>query len=373
MIEIILKETKEFLREKSNLFFFLIFPVLLVFLLGNLLSRMDMAEEAIGEVRVHYVVEANEPADILVIEGFIQGITDQENIIFEKSVSLDKSKELVGNDDIAAVILFTGYSKDTGYPMEIQIYEGSNRIKNRTIGAMMNGFSQISKAVNVVIGSNPNALTNKVDDEVSFIRQKDLGINRTMLDYYAITMLSMISFMSLMLGSMCFMGERQNKTIRRLRIAPISQVRLFLSKILGLLPQVIMQVSIIMLLSVFVFGANYASNFLDNLYLFFMFLIITFTAILIGVVYGLFVNVNPMATLMPILWTMMFISGTYSKDIFIDGVTQVMPIYQVQKAAFDLAIFGRYDRANKVIVVCVIISIIMLVIGSLVFSRKEEQ
>ncbi|NLO08244.1 MAG: ABC transporter permease [Clostridiales bacterium] len=367
MIHIILKETKEFLRDKSNVLIFLMFPVILVFLLGNLLSKMDLAEEVIGEVRIHYMIEVDAPSDVMAIDGYIQGVTDQKNIIFEKSLDLDKSKELAGNDEITAVIVFTGN------PMEIQIYEGTNRIKNESISAMMNGFSQINKAVNVVAKSNPKALMNSMDNEVDFIRQKDLGIKRTMLDYYAITMMGVLCFMSIMLGAMCFMGERQDKTIRRLKLAPVNQVKLFLSKILGLLPQTLLQISILMVLSVLVVGANYASNFLDNLYLFLMYLILSFTIILIGAVYGLFIKVNPMVTIMPILWTMMFLSGAYSKEVFIDGVTQVMPVYQVQEAAFDLALFGRYDKANKVIVVCIIISIIMLIIGAIGFSRREEQ
>ena len=373
MIEIIIKETKEFLRDKSNVFYFLIFPILLVFLLGNLLNNSDMAEEAIGSVRIHYMIETKEPAVILAIEGFVQGVSDQQNILFQKTEDIDLSKELAGNDEIDGVVLFTGHTLETAFPLEIQIYEGTNRIKNRTISAIMNGFSQVNKAVNVIVKNNPQALVSSLNDEVDLIIEKDLGINRTMLDYYAITMLVMISFMSIMLGAMCFMGERQDKTIRRLKIAPISQAKLFLSKVLGLLPQIVMQIAIHMATSVLIFGANYASNMLDNLYLFLMFFILTFTIVTIGAVYGLCVNVNPMAVAMPILWTMMFISGTYSKEIFIDGISQFMPVYKVQEAAFDLAIFGRYDKINSVILVCILISIIMLMIGAFVFSRREEQ
>lgn len=370
MLEIIIKETKDFLRDKSNVFFFLIFPILLVFLLGNLLSGLDKAEETIGELRIHYMIETEELMDILPIEGFIKGVSDEQNILFDKTEDLNASKDMVADGKIAATIVFTNN------PMEIQIYEGMDRIKNRTISAMINGFSQVNKAVKVIIKSNPMTIMDSmksVNSDANFIRQKDLGINRTMLDYYAITMMSMLSFMSIMLGTMCFMGERQFKTIRRLKIAPISQVKLFLAKILGMLPQVILQISILMIVSVFVFGANYSSNLLDNLYLFFMFLAITFTVILIGAVIGLFVKINPSVITFPVMWVMMFLSGTYSKEIFIDGLTQLLPIYQVQEAAFDLAIFGRYNRANIVIVVCLLISIIMLIIGAIGFSRREEQ
>lgn len=366
MIQIILKETKEFLSEKSNLFFFLMFPVVLVFLLGNLLSTTDNAEETIGEVKVHYQVEASAPADLMAIEGFIRGISDEQNIIFEKTEDISASKELAGEDEITAVILFTNN------PLEIQIYEGTNRIKNRTINTIMSGFTQINKAVNVIIKNNPKILMESIDEETDFIKKKDLGINRTMLDYYAITMIVMLSFMSIMLGAMCFIGEYENRTLIRLKIAPINQLKLFLSKILGMVPQIVLQIGVLMIFSVFVFDSRYASNMIDNLYLFFLFFIVTFTVTSIGAVYGLYIRTNPMVLLMPIISVMMFLSGTYSKALFIDGVTQVMPMYLVQEAAFDLAIFGRYEKANTVIVICIIVTIIMLIVGALGFRKKEE-
>ena len=370
MFEIILKETKDFLRDRSNVFFFLIFPVLLVFLLGNLLSNLDKAEEAIGEVKIHYMVEAENVVDIMTIEGFVSEVSDEQNIFFDKTTDLEASKDNVENGNIASIVVFTGN------PLEIQIYEGIDRIKNRTINSIINGFSQVNKAVNVIIKSNPMSIMDSMNSKASndvFIKQKDLGIQRTMLDYYAITMISMLSFMCIMLGTMCFMGERQNNTIYRLKIAPIIQVKLFLAKILGLLPQVVLQMTILMTVSVLVFGAKYSSNMFDNLYLFFMFLVVTFTVILIGAVIGLFVKKNPSVITFPIIWVMMFLSGTYSKEVFIDGVTQKMPIYQIQEAAFDLVIFGRYDRVNTVIIICSSISLIMLIIGAIGFSRRGEQ
>ena len=56
---------------------------------------------------------------------------------------------------------------------------------------------------------------------------------------------------------------------------------------------------------------------------------LTFAVILVGAVYGLFVNVNPMATIFPVLWIMMFISELIPRDIH--GITQAMPIYQIQR------------------------------------------
>lgn len=367
MFQIMLKEVKDYFRDKGNVFFFIIFPVLLVFLLGNLLSPLDKAEKTVGEVKIHYKIETDSHIDGITIKEFIGNIEDNKNIFFEESKDIDASIKLAGDGDIATVVLFKNN------PMEIHVYEGLDRIKNRTVNAMMNGFSQFNKAVNIIIKNNPQTILSSVGAETDFITHKDLGVNRTMLDYYAITMMTMLCFMSVILGSMCFMGERQGKTIYRLKIAPISQVKVFFAKILGLLPQAIIQIVILMVLNTTAFDAHYATNFFDNLYLFLMFIVVTFTMISIGAVYGLFVDINPMATIMPIVWLMMFLSGTCSKYLYIDGITEFMPMYKVQEAAFDLAVFGRYQKANTVIIICLIILIIMLVIGAAGFSRKEEK
>ncbi len=367
MIQVIIKEMKDFLREKTNLFFFLMFPAVLVFLLGNLLGSMDQAEETIGEIKVHYLVETEQVFHTMAIEGFVTALEDDKNISFERSADLEASKILAGRDDITAVVEFTGN------PLQINIYEGTNHIKNRTVGSIMNGFVQMNKSITAILKTIPNTLPVGAEEQPDYVKQKDLGINRTMLDYYAVTMMVMVCFMSVILGSSAFSVERQNRTINRLLIAPKNKVILFLSKILGLMPQVVMQIAIIMVFSIFVFHANYAATWLDNAYLFVMFFMVTLCMISIGAVIGLFLKANPMAVIFPVLWVMMFFSGTYSKEVNISGVTDRMPIYKIQEASFDLTVFGRYGKCNTVILSCLIITAIALSIGAFVFSRMEEE
>lgn len=367
MIHIIIKETKEFLREKTNLFFFLMFPVILVFLLGNLLSSMDNAEQAIGEIKIEYMIQTENANNVMAIESFVSSIADSNNLLFKKTEDLEASKIAAGKDEITAVIVFEGD------PLKINIYEGTNQIKNRTVGAIMNGFTKTYQAISAVMKTVPSAMANGVGAQEVYIKQKDLGVTRTMLDYYAISMMAMISFMSMILGSSAFVGERQSKTINRLIIAPKNRVALFLSKILGLVPQIILQNTIIMVISVFVFKAHYARNMMDNLYLFFFFMVVTLTMISMGAVLGFLIKMNPMALIMPVLWVMMFLGGTYSKEVNIKGLSSIMPIRKVQDAAFDLTIFGRYQKANSVIIISAIIMIIMLGIGAFIFSKKEEE
>ncbi|MDF2541653.1 MAG: type transporter [Herbinix sp.] len=367
MFQIMIKETLEFLRDKTNLFFMLMFPLVLIFLLGNLLSSMDNSEEAVGEIKLHYLIETKNPMDTMAIESFIQQAGDNKSLYFIESEDLTASKELAGKDEIAAVVVFTGE------PMEIAVYEGMNQIKNRTVSAILNSFVQTNHSIAAVMKTVPGNLMLDNMPQDDYIVQKDLGVKRTMLDYYAVSMLAMICFMSIMIGAGAFVGERTNKTINRMIASPKNRTVMFLQQILGMVPQVITQIFVLMFVSVFVFKAHYAATLGNNIYLFFMFFVVTLSSIAVGAVIGLVIKTNPMAVLMPILWIMMFFGGTYSKELNIKGVTEAMPIYQLQQAAFDLTVFGRHEKVNNVILLCVILMISALIIGAFIFNRKEEE
>jgi len=367
MFNIVVKEIKEFARDKTNLFIFMMFPVILVFLLGNLLTSMDKSEETIGEIKIQYLVETANPYQVMAIQSFVKEAGDGSNLFFEEAKDLETGRQLAGNDEITAVVIFTGD------PMEIQVYEGTNHIKNRTVGAILNSFVQTNKSITAVMNTSPEALTNRNTVQEDYVVQKDLGVNRTMIDYYAVSMVAMIGFMSILVGAGAFIGERQDKTINRLIITPQNRILLFLQKILGMVPQVVLQITVIMTVSVFVFKAHYAATLGVNLYLFFMFLIVTLCMISIGAAIGIVIKANPMAVIMPVLWLMMFFGGTYSKELNIKGLTNKMPIYQIQQAAFDLAIFNRFGKANTVIIICLLVMAAALIFGAFLFSKKEEE
>ncbi len=373
MFNIIMKETKEFLYDRTNLFFLILFPIIMIFLLGNLLSNLDKAEETIGEIKIHYKIDTEDGFWQAAIQEFVKELGKNNSmIVMQKTDSLETSKELAGKDEITCVVLFTGS------PIELQIYEGNNNIKNKAVNAILSGFVQSSKGIQAVYASNPKLFQEpgslqSTEEQKDYVEQKDLGVNRTMIDYYAVSMVAMISFMSVLGGSGAFMGERQNKTINRLILTPKNRVHVFLGKMLGMIPQTITQITILMVVSVFIFKANYASSAGGNILLFMLFVVVTLCMISIGAVIGIVIKVNPMAILFPILWTMMFLGGTYSKELKIPGLTEAMPIYQIQQAAYDLTVFGHYQKAILIILVAGVIMIAALMLGAFLFKNKQEE
>lgn len=367
MLNIMIKELKEFTRETSYLFFFLLFPAILVFLLGNLLQGSDIAEQSIGKLRIDYRIENGDNNQIAAVRGFLASFSKDGSVVFQETMDFEESKKAAGEDEITAAVLFTGN------PMEIQVFEGTDRVKNRTVQAILNGFIQNYKTAATVMEASSSGSFAPPDGTGEYVADKNLGAERSMIDYYSVSMVVMIAFMSMMVGAGAFMSEKQDKTINRLLITPQSRTSIFLQKVMGMAPQALLQVAIIMVISAVVFKARYAASLQSNLYLLLLFFVITFCMVSLGAIAGLLIKGSPFVILMPGIWIMMFFGGTYSKEIFIEGISNVMPNYIFQQAAFDVAVFGRYSLANRVILGCIITTIMALVTGAVLFQRKEEE
>src|SRR5665648_41252 len=117
MFEILNKEMKEFLRDKTNVFFFILFPGILVFLLGNLLGNLDKAEAAIGDIHVQYVIETSDVQAVSAIEGFAKAMNEDKAITMEKSDDLETAKRAVFEGKMDALVVFEE-------PLGIEIWEG---------------------------------------------------------------------------------------------------------------------------------------------------------------------------------------------------------------------------------------------------------
>ena len=385
MPDIIIKEMKEFLRDKTNVFFFLLFPAMLVFLLGNILSSQDNADAVIGDIRIQYLVEAKDPQSAAAIDQFAQALSEGDTIKMEKTEDLAAAQTAVKDSEITAVVVFRE-------PAGIHIYEGRNSVANRTVAAIINGYVLTGRAALSAAQIAPASLQDGVSDEGiaadgnssdgnsddaiavdrNFVTAKDLGVNRTILDYYAISMLTMITFVSLISGTYAFTRERDNKTMNRLILSPGNRWSLYIQKILGTIPQIISQTIVLMTVSVFVFHAHYAATWQGNLFLFGMFFCVALALISLGAFLGLFLKTEPTATLMPIIWIAMFFGGTFTRMVNIKEVTPFLPNAVVQNAAFDITLFGRYGMGLQVIAASAVLFAVTLMAGVLVFSRKEE-
>jgi ABC-2 type transport system permease protein len=387
----------ELWRSKIGLFFILLFPSLLVFILGTMLANLDNPDWTIQPFELAYVIDSDDPATVRAAETVIEQFEDVEQVSFVEAASLGAVERQLKEGELGAVVVFTE-------PFGIEIHEGADVTQNRAVRSIFDGVARLYGTIGVVMsegsaaaGTDPAALaagtalgagpanaapTSSADLASSIlanpgtapsrVAEKTYGVSRTMIDYYAITMIVMIFLMGNAISSASsFYNQRKDGTLRRILASPQSRVSVYLQMVLQAVPQNLVQVLAAMLISVVFFGAHYAATWQLNVLLFAMLFVVGLAVSSLFLLLGIFIRVNPMLVLMPLTWVLLFVSGSFSKEIFIPGVTTVSPPYLVQTAAFDLTLFGNVGPSVAMSLVGLVLIAASTLAGCLLINRKE--
>lgn len=362
MLSLIIKQMREYFRSPVNVFMGLFFPVLLVFFLGTMLQNFDIADYDIGEIKLQYNISQTDEQSSKAFAEFLDNIS---MIKAEKANDEKTALSLTDKGDIDAYIeLKNG---------EILLYCGRNEIANRALGSVLNSFIAVSDTYYKIASTAPSLLMNiDADNEKSFVEQEGLGVTRSMLDYYAVSMTVMMIFMShMMMGCTAFKDEEKIFTMSRLYLSPLGRTKLFFGKLIGILPSAVISNAVIMLLSAFVFGARYCDSFAGNLLLFLLFSCCSLAAIAVGMLIGIIIKIPAEGVIIPLAWSLLFFSGSFSKEIFLEGFSDKLPPYLIQQSAFRLTLYGESGDAVITMAVCLAVTVFVSLIGAAIFRRKK--
>lgn len=353
-MQIFLAVWRDFYRQKANLFFAVLFPSILVFILGTLLEQWNISEYEIPKMQVAYVAKE----EYTTFEQFLEEMETEGLLIVDKVSETETALEQVDKSYVAVMV----YEPEEG---RIDIYQGSDSVADRALHAILEGYSGLEQAV---ILSVENGVMPDLENREDYVSPKNLGVERSMIDYYAVCMLVMILFMAGCIGGSTQIYEfRKNGLYRRVAASPVGRVKTFCLMVLGSLPMVAVEIGAVMFCSAAFLGAHYGKTLADNLILLLFFGVAGMTLVAFGSIVGTVTRVNPTAIMMPLSWVILFFAGSFAR-IKIDGVTQLMPAWQIQEAVFDLTLFGNYERLLRVGSVCVVCCIVFVAVGAALFQ-----
>ena len=86
---------------------------------------------------------------------------------------------------------------------------------------------------------------------------------------------------------------------------------------------------------------------------------------------GVLIKIPAESIVIPLTWALLFFSGSFAKQAFIEGFSDKLPPYIVQQAAFRLTLYGESDSALAVIAVCLAVTVAVSLIGAAIFRRKK--
>ncbi|MDR0885285.1 MAG: ABC transporter permease [Clostridiales Family XIII bacterium] len=365
------KNIHAIMRDKSSSFFMLLFPTLLVFVLGNMLGSFDEPDSKISEIHIGYVVEIENEMERASIDDFMKELNSNENITAtEVTTRADAKEEVVSKKHSAAVI----YENDG----KIKVLEGDDGIAGRAVELIMKSYVRQSSAIGAAFQHNPEKMTQLIHEITELQKNEETGIidskfanTRSMIDYYAVTMAVMCAFMISAIGGVSdiYTGRKDN-TLSRVMMSPSSKVKIYLQMVAAQLPQNVIQIAIIMLACTFAFHAHYASTVYGNVLLVLLFIISGMAVSAFTMLFSLLVKFNPITIVGPLTWMILFVSGSFNKNLVVAGFDKFSPPYLIQNAAFDLTVFDRDGLCYQVIGGSIVILILSTIVGALLFQRK---
>jgi len=410
MFSIFIGAQKEVLRDKASMFFVAVFPVLLVFILGTMLASLDNPDSVIKPMTVAYYVDSDNPEVKWTAEAIIGEFDDIDQVNFVASSNPALAKAQLETGELTALVIFKE-------PLSLEIHEGLSGIQNKAVYSIFTSIARIygclasvmsfelldglpslsdGSAIDLLLleqtiqqgtkpgttpGTTPGIVSGTTGLSVpdisaafdgSRVQEKNYGVTRTMIDYYAITMIVMMFFMgSFFSGAMTLYQSRKDGTLKRILVSPQSRSSIYLQYAVSMVPINLFQIAIIMAVSSLLFGAHYAATWQLNLLLFAMLFAVSLACSCTSMILGMFIKFNPIILLMPVMWPMLFLCGTFSKEIFIPGVSDYLPPTIIQQAAFDITLFGSTSRGISVLLVSVALVLISTVIGAALFSKKD--
>ncbi|MGV0172396.1 ABC transporter permease [Bacillus velezensis] len=384
-------------KNKSFYLKLMLFPSLLILILGSVFSNSDSKIEAFDVA--FYSADSGESVslgDVLKDKVFKKG--DLKDIIHLKEAeSYNDGEKLVKEGKAAAFIYvpkhFTKAVMNNGKTNIDLIGNNNKTIDKNIVQAVLEGFTKSVKTMSAEqqevikhISPGGSVPKEKIEKMMNDLADND-GISADIpkaatnknavpvdsMQYYSIAMVVMFSIMTAFVLVHSIVDERQNNTLFRIKSTPTLNIQYVLGKLTGIIFAILMQMTAVILISWVVFRMNWGN-------LFDIFVITVVYAFAIGsiVLFWGFtakdhVAVSSMAS--PVLYIFSFLGGSFiSKNGLPDSlrvVQEIIPngkaINSYLKVKQNIGLSGMYIDLLELIG----IGLIFVFINIMVFNRKK--
>ncbi|RKP48044.1 ABC transporter permease [Cohnella endophytica] len=368
---IALKEIKTTLRDKRTFTFMLLFPIILMLILGTALSNAFSSTTPVGDLKLLYKSDIADKQLTQFWQSFSQAI-EKEGIV---SVPIEKGVD--GKQEISANH-YAAYAEvgDQGIA-----YYGSSKktIESNILQGMLTAFADKYNLAAAAMATDPSLAEGIIRDandsaakyvkETSLIADKQPGS----IDYYAMAMTTMIALYASISGTLLFWVEKKRNTIVRMIASPVSKGEIFAGKVIGCTVINILLVFAVMLVSKFVFQADWG-NHLGIV------LVVLVTEVMLAVSLGLVLSYwkGDSARSIVMIFTQIssFIGGAYfplgnSGESFMGFISDLSPLRWANQALTKIIYNGDLGAAWPAIGLNVGIAAACLFIAVVSMRKKE--
>lgn len=351
------------IRDVKMLLFMLATPVLLMLILGTALSGSFQATVKVEPIRVIYSFEGSGGS---ITEHWRASLAEAEapGIVFEEADGRAGSEADMKKDVQSG--RYTGYARisDNG----IRYYGNSGSGKEN--GIVQGVLATLGDRYNLTVLAN-----GQPEGDGSYVTETaiDMGGRPGALDYFAVAVTTMIILYSSLTAGQLIETERSGGTAVRLLASPITKWEVFAGKIAGSFVLNAIFVIIIVLLSKYMFGANWGGHLWLVLLVLFSEIVL---ALSLGIAVGYCLKGNAAGSvLMIIIQVAAFVGGAYTPVEATSGLMYAMsaysPLHWSNDAVLQIIYAGKLEAAAPAILLNIGCSALLLALAIVLMRRRE--
>lgn len=371
ILNIAYKDIIENLRDKRSMLIMTLFPIILILILGTAFSKVMSDSIDLGEIEVIYTVKGEGNVS-KAFDSLKEELKDYKvSFTYEKDES--KALNAIEDSNYSCYIVFDETNK------EIKLYKNDRYNLNASfIEGILNTFVQRYNVISEIAMVNPRIIEDlNREKNVQYVKVQALDKKEQprAIDYYGITMTTLIIMYSSMTAGFGMSSERTRKTLNRMFISPLKKQEIFTGKVLGFLAVTMIQIAIVLAFGKFIIKVNWGDNILA------IAAVLT-SEIVMAVSIGISVSFIAKSEgamsgiLHMIVVFMIFLGGGYFpleqfNSATLDTVVKLSPIKWVNDAMFNSIYRNDFSKILPAILINLIIGLILIFISSMAF-RKEE-
>ena len=374
LLTLIKKETMQFFRSKSNVIVMLIFPIILIFIMGSSLNDiMGMEKNIFDDKIIYYRINApiENEVDLQRFYDFMIHFEKNTNVKFIENNNYKEAINDVNNNK--AICFMDIYNDDINYFRN----EKKENLESKVFRNLYEQYIKKYTFLKSIDKSNPQQMQTVLDYEIKILLKNE-NINQEEVDsftYYTFAILILIILYISTITSMSMYKEQFLHTMTRLKVFNTKKINILLSKIaLGIIVG-LLQIIIVYIVSTRFFKVNWGDNLL---YIF----IVLISFIIFSSALGIFMSIifsNRKTCYMAnniLIIIMGFLGGSYVPMYLVKSarvtsfLSQITPSYWANTSLLSLS----YDVETKYYIISIFISlglsVLMLILGNLISKLK---
>lgn len=372
VFKLVKKELMHFFKNKMDIVTMVIFPIVLILVMGTSLKGiMNVDTNIFKDEVVYYSIDCKNNTYINNFEIIKSNLEKNYNIKFKLIEDIITVKENVNLEKSLAYISIN----NNGY--EFYRNENGENISQKIFRNMFEQFLHKNSLVETISENNINIVNYKsINEQVINLKEKNLNSNGVdSYTYYTFAELVLIILYISSITSISLYKEKYLNTMSRMRICNISYLSILTSKVvLGIIIGII-QISVVFIVSRFMLNVNWGNN-LVSIFLVLICLII-FSSILGVVTSVIFKDHKTSTSVCNILIIIMgLLGGSYMPISLITSspitnlVAKISPTYWANISILSLSYGIKTIYPYISIIISIGLSLFLTLIGLIFYKNK---